>query len=281
MTTPYKFLSLFTVSLLLATSAIGLVGCSTGETEESKQQERPAEDLYNEATAALNEKEYKRAETLFSEVERQHPYSDLATQAQLKAAFAAYEDLRYDEAILSLDRFIELHPGNPEVDYAYYLKAMSYYEQITDVTRDQEMTRMALEALDTLVQRFPDSQYTRDASLKRDLTLDHLAGKEMEVGRYYLKGGEVNAAINRFNTVIKDYQTTTHTPEALHRLVECYTILGLKDEALRVAVVLGHNFPGTRWYQDSYALLDPAQRAKLVESRSWLDRTVDSILKPD
>lgn len=268
------------LTILATASLVPLAACSSTGKDE-KQVERPAEDLYNEATAALNEKEYKQAEKLFAEVERQHPYSDLATQAQLKAAFAAYEDLRYDEAIISLDRFIELHPGNPEVDYAYYLKAMSYYEQITDVARDQEMTRQALEALDTLTQRFPESKYARDATLKKDLTLDHLAGKEMEIGRYYLKRGEINAAINRFYAVIRDYQTTTHTPEALHRLVECFTTLGLKDEATRVAAVLGHNFPGTKWYMDSFGLLDPQQRAKLKDERSWLNRTVESLLKPE
>jgi outer membrane protein assembly factor BamD len=174
-----------------------------------------------------------------------------------------------------------LHPGAEDVDYAYYLKAMCFYEQITDVARDQEMTREALQALDTLIARFPQSKYSRDATLKRDLTLDHLAGKEMEIGRYYLNRGEVNAAINRFRMVIATYQTTTHTPEALHRLVEAYMTLGVNQEAVQVAAVLGYNYPGSKWYERSYALLDPVQRQKLMDDRSILDRTFDSILKPD
>jgi outer membrane protein assembly factor BamD len=197
------------------------------------------------------------------------------------SAYAAYQDDRYDEAILALDRFIELHPGADDIDYAFYLKALSYYEQISDVARDQALTKYALEALDTLILRFPDSDYTRDAKIKRDLTLDHLAGKEMEIGRYYLNRKQTNAAINRFRTVIKDYQTTTHTPEALHRLVEGYMLLGLKAEAARVAAVLGHNFPGSSWYQDSYAILDPELREQLVKDKSFVDRTIEGLFKPD
>lgn len=243
--------------------------------------EKSAEELFDSAQEAFNEKNYQQATNLFNEVERQHPYSQWATKAQLMSAYASYEDDRYHEAILSLDRFIELHPGHEEIDYAYYLKALSYYEQISDVARDQEMTKQAMEALDALILRFPESQYARDAKLKRDLTLDHLAGKEMEIGRYYLNRGQVNAAINRFRTVIKEYQTTTHTPEALHRLVESYMMLGLKAEATRVAAVLGHNYPGSKWYEYSYDILDPALRQQVFEDRSFVDRTIDSLLKPD
>jgi outer membrane protein assembly factor BamD len=243
--------------------------------------DRPADQIYSEATKALKENQYQKAVTLFSEVERQHPYSEYATQAQIKSAEASYDALQYDDAIIALDRFIELHPGHEQVAYAYYLKAMCYYEQIADVARDQEMTRLALEALNTVIGRFPESSYARDATYKRDLTLDHLAGKEMEVGRYYLKQGEVNAAINRFLNVVRNYQTTTHTPEALHRLVESYTILGLKDEATHVAAVLGHNYPGSKWYEDSFVLLDPSQRATLEDKRSWVGRTLDSLLKDE
>lgn len=274
--------SRFLLAVLASASVVSLSACSSFQkADDGKQVERPAEDLYNEAAKALADKEYKKAEKLFAEVERQHPYSDLATQAQVKAAFSAYQDLRYDEAILALDRFIELHPGSPEVDYAYYLKAMCYYEQMSDVARDQDMTRETLEALNTLIQRYPDSKYVREAKLKRDLALDHLAGKEMEIGRYYMKNGEINAAINRFLAVVRDFQTTTHTPEALHRLVESYTILGLKDEATRIAAVLGYNYPGSRWYQDSFDLLDPGQRQKIQDKRSFLNRTISSILKPE
>lgn len=267
-------------AILLAASVLALSACSKDKLDKNDplMRERPPEQIYSEGMKAYKEGEYQKAGKLFDEVERQHPYSDYATQAQLKAAEAAYENVKYDEAVIDLDRFIELHPGHPQVDYAYYLKAMCYYERMTDVARDQQMTKNALDSLNVLIERFPDSKYSRDATLKRDLTLDHLAGKEMEIGRYYLKQKEVNAAINRFRAVVKDYQTTTQVPEALHRLVESYMILGLKDEATRVAAVLAYNYPGSRWYQDSYDLLEPDQRKKLNDKASWFDRTVDSIL---
>ncbi|MBN8520890.1 MAG: outer membrane protein assembly factor BamD [Alphaproteobacteria bacterium] len=267
---------------LIALSLLALAACSSDSKEDPNLQvEKPVEVLYNSAADALDAKQYEEASRLFNEVERQHPYSQWATKAQLMSAYAAYQDDRYDEAILALDRFIELHPGADDIDYAFYLKALSYYEQISDVARDQALTKYALEALDTLILRFPDSDYTRDAKIKRDLTLDHLAGKEMEIGRYYLNRKQTNAAINRFRTVIKDYQTTTHTPEALHRLVEGYMLLGLKAEAARVAAVLGHNFPGSSWYQDSYAILDPELREQLVKDKSFVDRTIEGLFKPD
>jgi len=241
----------------------------------------PVEDLYNKAADTLDAEKYIEAKKLFEDVEREYPYSKWATKAKLMAAYAAYEADRYDEAVLALDRFIELHPGNEDIDYAYYLKALAYYEQISDVARDQAMTEMALQALNTLITRFPDSQYARDAKLKRDLVLDHLAGKEMEIGRYYLNRNQINAAINRFRNVVTDYQTTTHVPEALHRLVECYLTLGLENEATHVAAVLGYNYPGSEWYEDSYKLLKPESRQKLIEGRSFMDRTIDSLFKAD
>ncbi|NCC21120.1 MAG: outer membrane protein assembly factor BamD [Alphaproteobacteria bacterium] len=257
-------------------ATVSLAACSTSGSYEEGE-ERPAEELYSEARQAMEEGEYVEATRLFEEVERQHPYSKWATEAQLMAALSSYEDQRYDEAVLALDRFIELHPGNDRIDYAYYLKALTYYEQISDVRRDQEMTENALDAFDTLIRRFPSSKYARDAQLKRDLTEDHLAGKEMEIGRYYLTRGHINAAINRFQTVVRDYQTTTHVPEALHRLVEAYLTLGLRDEATKAAAVLGYNYPGSQWYQDSYQLLDDAQRQQILEDRSWIYKTVDSL----
>lgn len=271
------------IVIFTALSCLSLAACSSNKRVSPEtlaiQKERPAEQIYQEAMTAYKNEEYVKAGKLFDEVERQHPYSDYATMAQLKAAESAYENLRYDEALIALDRFIELHPGHEKIDYAYYMKAMCYYEQITDVARDQQMTRNALDALNVVIERFPDSQYRRDAELKRDLTMDHLAGKEMEIGRYYQKRGEINSAIGRFTTVIKNYQTTTHVPEALHRLVESYTTLGLKDEATRVAAVLAYNYPGSRWYQDTYDILDPGQRAKLKNKEGFLDRTIGSLLK--
>ncbi len=266
--------------LFLALGGFALSGCASDK-EIKSVEERPVEDLYNEASAALDAGEYSKASHLFDEVERLHPYSQWATRAELLAAYASYKDQRYDEAVLALDRFTQLHPGHEDIDYALYLKALSYYEQISDVARDQAMTEQALDAFDVLVRRFPDSEYARAAFFKRDLTLDHLAGKEMEVGRYYLNRNQLNAAINRFRTVVTDYQTTTHVPEALHRMVEAYMTLGLKGEATRIAAVLGHNYPGSQWYEDTYKLLDGEQRQKLLENRSWVDKTVDSIFKPD
>ncbi len=267
--------------LVCAVLALSLPACSSDDKDLNAQVETPVEELYNNAQAALKAKEYDEATRLFEEVERQHPYSQWATKAQLMAAYSAYEGDNYDDAILALDRFIELHPGSGDIDYAYYLKALAYYEQISDVARDQGITQQALEAFNTLVQRFPDSKYTRDAKMKMDLTNDHLAGKQMEIGRYYLNRGETNAAINRFRMVVKDYQTTTHTPEALHRLVECYLSLGLHTEAERVAAVLGYNYPGSSWYQDTYKIIDPARRNEVFEGRSTWDKTIDSLFRAD
>jgi outer membrane protein assembly factor BamD len=267
--------------VLMLACVLGVAACSGNDMDPEEMESRPVEQLYNEAADSMDKQDYRQAVVLFEEVERQHPYSQWATQAQLMAGFAYYKDTRYDEAILALDRFIELHPGSENIDYAYYLKALCYYEQISDVARDQGMTTDALESLDTLIRRFPESRYARDATLKRDLTMDHLAGKEMEIGRYYLGRGEINAALGRFTTVVRDYQTTTHVPEALHRLVEAYLTLGLNDQAARVASVLGYNYPGSGWYQDSYRLLSPEQRAQIDDNRSWMDRTLNSLFKPD
>ena len=266
-----------TLSLLLCTAfSLNLAACATKKDPDAPPP--PVETLYGQAEAEFKDGNYLKASQLYDDVDRNYPYSAMATEAQMMAAYALYKDKRYDEAVLALDRYIELHPGNEKVDYAYYLKALSYYEQISDVRRDQQMTRNAMDALDTLIARFPNSTYARDAQLKKDLVLDHLAGAEMEIGRYYLDRGYYNAAINRFQDVVQNYQTTTHVPEALHRLVESYLTLGLKEEAVHVAAVLGHNYPGSTWYQDSYALLDPDARARLKDDRSWINRAVDSIL---
>ena len=240
---------------LAVIAAVGvLVGCSSDGEEEYV--ERPVEDLYNEAQDLLESGDPRQAGRAFEEVERQHPYSLWATRAQLMSAYAFYEANNYDEAIAAAERFIELHPGHPDVPYAYYLIGISYYEQISDVGRDQKMTEEALAAFDELTRRFPDSQYARDSELKADLARDHLAGKEMSIGRYYLRRGQYVAAINRFRNVVERYQTTTHVPEALHRLTEAYLSLGLEQEAQKNAAVLGYNFPSSEWYQDSYGLLN-------------------------
>jgi len=274
--------SLKNIKILTVLCVMFLAACSSTDQElESPYEGRAVESIYNEAAALLDQKEYRQAASLFEEVERQYPYSQWATRAELMAAFAYYKAGYFDESVLAVDRFIELHPGHEDIDYALYIRALSFYDQISDVARDQEMTRMAMEDLQLLVRRFPDSRYARDARFKLDLTNDHLAGKEMEIGRYYLTRNHVNASINRFRTVVQEYQTTTHVPEALHRLVEAYLTLGLKDEATRVAAVLGYNYPGNIWYERSYQLLDDKQRARIVADRDWVDRTVDSLFKPD
>jgi len=238
--------------------------------DEKKQAERPVEVIYNNAMDLLETQWYETAAKEFDEVERQYPYSKWATKAQLMAGYAHYMNGKYDEAIIALDRFIELHPGNRDAPYAYYLKGLSYYEQISDVGRDQKMTRLALDALREVSRRFPNTAYARDARLKLDLARDHLAGKEMSIGRYYQHREDYLAAINRYRTVIEQYQTTTHVPEALHRLTECYLALGITDEAQMSAAVLGHNFPGSQWYEDSYALLDNRNLKPQRKENSWL-----------
>lgn len=243
----------FAATLALA-ALLGVVACSSDD--EVAYEERPVTELYDEAMVSMKDEEYKKAAVAFDEVERQHPYSPWATQAQLMAAYAHYEANEYIDAIAALDRYIRLHPANPDVPYAYYLKGLSYYEQISDVSRDQRMTEDALAAFTELVARYPESEYARDARLKLDLINDHLAGKEMTVGRYYLRQGHYLAAINRFQRVVAQYETTTHVPEALHRLVEAYMALGLTEEARKSAAVLGHNFPGSEWYIDSYELVE-------------------------
>jgi outer membrane protein assembly factor BamD len=241
-------------ALVLGISALLLAGCASEE-EEPAYIERPVESIYNEAMDHLEAGRHRSAALTFDEVERQHPYSKWATKAQIMAAYTYYANRKYDDAIVTLDRFIELHPGNEHVAYAYYLKGLSYYEQISDVARDQRMSENALKTFIDLVRRFPDTDYSRDALLKIDLAYDHLAGKDMSVGRYYLRAGYHLAAIGRFRRVIEVFGTTTHVPEALHRLTEAYLALGVVEEARYTAAVLRHNYPDSEWYRDSWALL--------------------------
>ncbi len=212
----------------------------------------PVETLYGHGVDALTSKRYSQAVTEFDNVERYYPYSNFAVNAQLMQGYSEYLENDYTSSIATLDRFIQLHPAHRDIAYAYYLRALDYYEQIADVARDQKGTSDAMDALQEVVNRFPDSAYGRDARLKIDLGRDHLAGKEMAIGRYYENQHLYTAAIGRFQRVIDDYQTTNHVPEALHRLTEIYLILGLPDQAKRTAAVLGHNYPGSPWYADSY-----------------------------
>lgn len=231
--------------------------CSSTDDDIEKilEKNESVEILYDKAFATFNEKSYKTATGQFEEVERQHPYSEWAAHAQIMAAYSAYRGGQFDDAVAILDRFVKLHPTHTSAPYAYYLTALAYYTQISDIGRDQKMTENARAALRDVVERFPDSDYARDAKIKLDLTEDHLAGKEMEIGRYYLRRQDYPAAINRFKFVIDHYQTTSHTPEALHRMVESYLRLGVVAEAKKYAAVLGYNHPGSEWYKYSYAMM--------------------------
>jgi outer membrane protein assembly factor BamD len=257
----------------VAVAGLALVACAQ---KKDEYVDRPVEDLYNSAMDELQDADYTKAVKDFDETDRQHPYSVWATKAQLMSAYALYEQGKYDDSIVAADRFIQLHPGHRDVAYAYYLKALDYYIQITDVGRDQKVTQQAMNALGEVARRFPDTKYARDARLKMDLARDHLAGKEMDIGRWYENRGDYLAAINRFKRVIDEYQTTTHVPEALERLTECYLALGLSDEARRTAAVLGYNYPGSRWYEDTYALVtNGGGPAVASEQRGWFARVFD------
>ena len=256
----------------LGGASLALGACARDEEMMAAYVERPIEQIYAAAWFEIERDNWLEAGRQFDEVERQHPYSIWARRALLMSAYCYYEGNRYPEAIDAANRFIQLHPGNKDVPYAYYLKAISMYEQIGDVNRDQQATEEALTALQDLTQRFPDTEYARDARLKIDLTRDHLAGKEMTVGRFYLRQGEYLAAINRFHTVIDKYQTTSHTAEALERLTEAYLALGVVKEAQTAAAVLGYNYPGSQWYMDAYTLLTAENVAPSEDEESWISK---------
>lgn len=250
---------------LIAVSAFSVAGCARHRSKgELPYVARDVGTLYSAAQDRLDRHDYKLAAALFDEVERQHPYSIWARRAQLMGAFAYYLDADYQKSIDSAQRFLSIHPGNRDAPYAYYLIALGYYEQISDVTRDQKITQQALDALGELTRRYPNSRYAADARLKTDLVRDHLAGKEMEIGRFYETRGQWLAASLRFRRVTEEYQTTTHVPEALMRLTEVYLALGVPEQARRSAAVLGNNYPGTEWYQHAYKLIQekaPAAKA--------------------
>ena len=233
---------------------------------------RTPQEIYLSAEALLEEGQPAQAGELFAEVERLYPYSDWAKRSMLMEAYAFHQARRYDEARAAANRFLDFFPADADAPYAQYLVALSYYDQIVDVGRDQENTLEALQELRDIIERYPDSEWAASAELKFDLALDHLAGKEMEIGRYYLARGHYTAAVNRFRVVVQDYQTTTHTPEALHRLVESYLSLGLDQEAQTAGAILGHNFQGSQWYQDSYALLTGRGLRPEDVGDSWLNQ---------
>ncbi len=246
------------VAGLLAASLLATAGCAgrggAGRTD-LPYVARDVGTLYTAAKGRLDQGRYKEAAALFDEVERQHPYSVWARRAQLMGAFSYYLNGDYTEAIQGAQRFLSVHPGNRDAPYAYYLIALSYYEQISDVTRDQKITSQAQDALGELVRRYPNTRYAADARLKTDLVRDHLAGKEMEIGRFYERRRQWLAATLRFRKVVDEYQTTTHAPEALMRLTETYLALGVRGEAEKAAAVLGANYPGSDWYSRAYKLM--------------------------
>lgn len=243
--------------LAIALTALGLSACaSSNKGADIPYVARDVGTLYTAAKDRLDRRQYKPAAALFDEVERQHPYSVWARRAQLMSAFSYYLNQDYPESIQSAQRFLAVHPGNRDAPYAYYLIALGYYEQITDVTRDQKITQQAMDALGELSRRYPQTRYAADARLKMDLVRDHLAGKEMEVGRFYGRRGQWLAASMRYRSVVDQFQTTSHAPEALMRLVEAYLNLGLREEAKKSAAVLGANYPGTEWYGRAYKLMN-------------------------
>ncbi len=270
-------------ALALAVLAGGLAACNTTPRENLQYTEEPVANLYNRGATMLDRRRWAQALAAFEEVERQHPYSSWARRAMLMEAYAHYNANQYDQAIEDAQRFLALHPGNESAPYAYYLISICYFERILDVGRDQGTTERALAALRDVVRRYPESPYARDARLKMDMVYDQLAGKEMEVGRFYLNRDQHLAAINRFRIVLENenYQRTSHAPEALHRLVESYLSVGMTEEAQRMAAILGHNFPGDAWYQRSYALMTDAgvQQVSTEEAqrRGWFNRTFGTV----
>lgn len=277
----------FCAGVMIVGVALSLSGCSNGglggllggdpepasaSADISQPDDQRVADLYNAGLANLNKGQYNTAVKKFADLERLHPYSKWATKALLMQGFANYQNNKYADAINACKRFIALHPGHQDIPYAYYLVAISQYEQIQDVTRDQSQTQVALDSLDEISRRFPDSKYAGDAKQKALLARDHLAGKEMEVGRYYMNRGSYLAGINRFKKVVTDYQTSSQTPEALYRLSEGYMALGIVAEAQTAAAVLGHNFPRSQWYKDAYQLVSSNGRAPVENKTSWISR---------
>ena len=261
--------------------AVGLCGCSSFDGLFKKDElppDEPADRLYNEGLYYLNaQKKPKDAVKKFEEVDRQHPYSEWARKSLLMAAYAYYDMGSYDECISAAKRYITLHPGSSDAAYAQYLIAASYYDQIPDITRDQERTEKALAALQEVANKYPDSEYATTSRQKMEVARDQLAGKEMQVGRYYLQRRDYTGAINRFKVVVTKFQTTRHVEEALERLTEAYIALGITDEAQTAAAVLGHNFPDSDWYKHAYALVKGGGREPSENTGSWISRAFRKI----
>jgi outer membrane protein assembly factor BamD len=264
--------------LALALVVAPLIGCSMFAKDEDYVPDDPADKLYNEGLFLLNNKQdYKAAAKKFDEVDRENPYSDWARKALLMSAYADYQAQEYTDCINAAKRYVTLHPASPDAAYAQYLVGASYYDQILDVTRDQERADKAITALQEVVRKYPDSEYAVSAKKKIDMARDQLAGKEMEIGRFYMNKRDFIGAINRFKVVVTQYQTTRHVEEALMRLTEAYISLGILDEAQTAAAVLGHNFPDSTWYKDSYQLVKSAGGEPNENKGSWISRAFKKI----
>jgi outer membrane protein assembly factor BamD len=268
---------------LTAILAVPLAGCSAldsinpfgpGEKYETKiLAETPANDIYDQGLARLRKKDGPGAAKKFSELEKQYPFSDWSRKGLMMSTFAQYEAGDYDTAIASGKRFAQLYPNSPDAPYALYLEAMSYYQQIPDISRDQQSSVQALDLFQQLITKYPTSEYADDSKFKIQVTRDQLAGKEMSTGRFYLDRRNYTAAINRFREVLAKYQTTRHTEEALERLTEAYLALGITNEAQTAAAVLGHNFPDSPWYKDAFARLHADGLEPNEDQASWIFRT--------
>jgi outer membrane protein assembly factor BamD len=260
--------------------AIQLAACANlfGGEKDTLPPDEPADKLYNEGLYLLNEKnDFRSATKKFEEVERQHPYSEWARKALIMAAFSNYQAREYEEAIAAAKRYVTLYPGSPDAAYAQFIIGSAYFEQIPDVTRDQARTEKAIEALEEVVRKYPNTEYAVSAKRKIDIARDQLAGREMTVGRYYMQRKDFTGAINRFKIVVTQYQTTRHVEEALMRLTEAYMALGIVPEAQTAAAVLGHNFPDSSWYQDAYKLVKSGGVEPRENKESWISRAFKKI----
>jgi outer membrane protein assembly factor BamD len=265
--------------LALAFFAGPIMGCSMFNKEDDYVPEDPADKLYNEGLFLLNNKrDYETAAKKFDEVDRQNPYSDWARKALLMSAYSYYQAQKYEDCINAAKRYVALHPGSPDSAYAQYLIGISYYDQILDVNHDQARADKAVAALEEVVRKYPDTEYALNAKKKIDTARDQLAGKEMEVGRYYLFQGDYIGAINRFRVVVEQYQRTSQIAEALERLTEAYYALGIDKEAQTAAAVLGANYPGSPWYQDAYNLLKGRNLKPEEDKGSWISRAFGKVL---
>jgi outer membrane protein assembly factor BamD len=259
------------VALVLVTAP--LIGCSLFNKDDDAVPDTPADKLYNEGLFLVNDKQdYKQAAKKFDQVDRENPYSDWARKALLMEAFADYQADQYDDCIDAAKRYVTLHPASPDAAYAQYLIASSYYDQILDVSRDQERAQKAIDAFEEVVHKYPNSQYAIAAKQKVEMARDQLAGKELAIGRFYLQKHDYLGAINRFKVVVTQYQTTREVEEALERLTEAYLALGITDEAQTAAAVLGHNFPDSPWYKDAYNLLKGHGQEPNENKASWISR---------